>query len=165
MCLRFIAFLSAASHHRFSKCNEKAFAASSFIRFTSSACLVKLPGVLCRFKGQQKCNTIAASSLSVVTQQLSMLEKLCSFCCSVPEVCSLSFETAACESLNYCVLFLDWHGLKDKSVHLLRMLFLRLWIPKAEIQDTAASAAWHEWHWCIDERAKKQLFIMSLLSY
>lgn len=51
-----------------------------------------------------------------------MLEKLCSFCCSVPEVCSLSFETAACESLNYCVLFLDWHGLKDKSVHL-RMLF------------------------------------------
>lgn len=126
MCLRFIAFLSAASHHRFSKCNEKAFAASSFIRFTSSACLVKLPGVLCRFKGQQKCNTIAASSLSVVTQQLSMLEKLCSFCCSVPEVCSLSFEAAACESLNYCVLFLDWHGLKDKSVHLLRMLFLRL---------------------------------------
>lgn len=89
--------------HRFSKCNEKAFAASSFIRFASSARLVKLPGVLCRFKGQQKCNTNAASSLSVVTQQLSMLEKLCSFCCcSVPEVCSLSFKTAACKSLNYC---------------------------------------------------------------
>lgn len=52
-----------------------------------------------------------------------MLEKLCSFCCSVVEVCSLSFETAACESLNYCVLFLDWHRLKNKSVHLLRMLF------------------------------------------
>lgn len=164
MCLKF-AFLSAASHHRFSKCNEKAFAASSFIRFTSSASLVKLPGILCRFKGQQKCYTIAASSLSVVTQQLSMLEKLCSFCCS------LSFKTAACELLNYRLLFLDWQGLKNKSVHLLRMLFLRLWIPKEEIRDegtdliTAASAAWHEWHWCIDERAKKQLFIMSLLRY
>lgn len=113
--------------HRFSKCNEKAFAASSFIRFTSSACLVKLPSVLCQFKGQQKCNTNAASSLSVATQQLSMLEKLCSFCCcSVPEVCSLSFKTAACKSVNYCVHFLDWHGLKNKSVHLLRMLFLSL---------------------------------------